>query len=203
MNPNLNMPSNLILKLQKLARLARCPSAQKGEATTAAAMFVKIGRKNHVDLTGYADLLALANATESKPPRSTTATSKPRNSGTPFIKPWEPPPVQRPAVAKQWYSKPPDFTSPYTRSSSPKPPRSKPKQSEPETLVAVMPSGLYRGKTIKEIFECDPVYLFWFIKAHLTQKNLRASILAFLRTEHAANNIPERLQSEYQCAVHK
>jgi uncharacterized protein (DUF3820 family) len=70
-------------------------------------------------------------------------------------------------------------------------------------LVSAMPSGRYRGKTFEEIFQLDPAYLFWFLKAHLTQKNLRASILAFLRTEHAANNIPERLQSEYQCAVHK
>jgi uncharacterized protein (DUF3820 family) len=203
------MPSDVNVKLQKIARLARCPSAPKGEAANAAAMVVKIARKNHVDLTGYLDLLVIASRLESKPPGSRPPISKPWNSSPPVVKPWTPPPVERPPFSRQWEdSETPDYTPPYTTPpytwpSSPKPPRSKPKQSEPETLVAVMPSGLYRGKTIKEIFECDPVYLFWFMKAHLTQKNLRASIQAFLRTEHAANNIPERLQSEYQCAIHK
>jgi hypothetical protein len=182
------------VKLEKLARLARCPSALKGEAANATAMLVKIARKNHVDLTGYLDLLAIAPRPESKAPGSTTPTSKPWNSAPPFVKPWDPPPVERPSVSKEWDSKPPYSTPffttpPYTRPSSPKPPRSKRKQFKPHTLLSAMPSGRYRGKTFEEIFQFDPDYLFWAMKAHPTQKKITASILAFLKTVQASENI--------------
>lgn len=175
------MPSDVIVKLQKLARLARCPSALKGEAANAAAMVVKIARKNHVDLTDYLDLLAIASRPKSKP----------RNSAPPFVKPRDPPPVERPSVSKEWdskppYSTPPFTTPPYTRPSSPKPPRSKPKQFKPHTLLTAMPSGRYRGKTFREIFQFDPDYLFWVIKAHPTQEKITASISAFLKTVRAS-----------------
>jgi uncharacterized protein (DUF3820 family) len=64
------MPSKILEKLQKLARLARCPAATKGEKINAATMLIKIGRKNGVDLAGYGDLLAKVSAPESKSPVS-------------------------------------------------------------------------------------------------------------------------------------
>ncbi len=53
--------------IENLARLARCPAATKGEATTAAAMLVKKARKHKIDLAGYLDVLAKVTAAEVQP----------------------------------------------------------------------------------------------------------------------------------------
>lgn len=182
------MPNDLHAKLQKLARLARCPSAARGEAVNAAAMLVKIAQKNHIGLAAYSDLLAIAAASESKPPGSTPPIPKPWNSRPPYTRPSDPPPVERPSVSREWYSKPPDYTPPYARpwfSTSPntRPPRSKPKTFKPQALLSVMKSGRYSGQTFEEVYQFDPDYLNWVLKAYPSQKILRTSILAFLQTK--------------------
>ena len=98
-----------------------------------------------------------------------------------FVKPWTPPPVERPSVSRHWNSKPPDSTPPFTT-----PPRSKPKQSKPYTLLTVMPSGQYRGKTFEEIFATDQNFFVWVLQAHPMSKIIKASVLAFLKTKFAS-----------------
>jgi len=292
------------VKLQKLARLARDPAATKGESANAATMLFQIGRKNHIDLAAYSDLLAKVAASESKPsrphpcphktdsqpspqpqhseppwpkppssespnftpkpppfPRPWGSTSpfatpphtkpgwpkpprprKPRSQPPrpkshysesprpkppsskppvftpkppprpgpmpfdqfedkpfepwvppPYTRPWDAPPVERPSASRSWDSDPLDSTSPYTsawyaRLAGRKSPRSKPKQKKPYPLLSVMQKGRYRGKTFEEIFQLDPDYLVWIVKAYRSRTILTASIAAFLKSKQTSTN---------------
>jgi len=168
------VPAAIESRIEKLARVARCPGAFSAEAANAATKLVLIARKNNVSLAGFEDILAKVNIPLPKSPGPTNS-----NSGPPFARYWsqtsDPNPFfTRPSTPEPQKSR----RRPY-KPRVPKPPKAKSPDAPP--AQGCVPFGPFKDFAFEKIYRMEPGYLTWLIETILIREPLRSQIVEFLK----------------------